>query len=619
MRKEMLVLLLMVSFASALSVSNISVGTEKLESATLSDNISDLFGKNLAGEYNWIKVSLLLIVISLIANAMIYMIAKAFQLTYLESGFKLEMREAFFNVMIIVFFGALTIFLDTAMSAPLMCETHTNCIVDTSINYVDKLIDASKLEISKTEKDVMKATMTRSVGGTVGWSGITVGYAYDWAGINRVNTIEPSEKVGLYQQAVMNLMVIKVFLMFFAYYIGPMLIVFGIMFKCLFVTRRLGSTMIALGVAASIVLPLTIISILVANGEVKVPGAAYITNKDCPEECMKTVGGFNSTSSLDTSQILEMAKTDSSITIDQVSRLINGSTASLTISGLGPVFSCESYNIIIRNSLNATYRENAVLASRMDNENYTVTVDCPSLCRNLPYPYDMPECRDAELACRRMQIQAPKCFKGNFGFENLNYTVVYDGTPVNLSKALANSNCFRVTPLSIVAKEDPLRFCPSKCRFFYSDGSTPCPFTEYNCSEIYVSAAGVEHTNQIEAKITGIYTSIKTSLSSTTVDTNALVTESNKIAFPIYEVDNPGCLNVMKLPENMRYVPNALDCSACQDEGGNKPGAKTQEGKMLAYSIILSTFSIAITLAAAVALSMGIEGEMFIPGLNRVK
>ena len=140
MKREILVLLLFISFVGAQTTLNITTGTEKLESSSLSDNISSLFAKS-GTNYNWVKVSLVIIVISLIANALIYFVARTFQLAYLESGFKLEMREAFFNVMIILFFGALTIFLDNALAAPLMCDNAQNCIVDTSISYIDKLID----------------------------------------------------------------------------------------------------------------------------------------------------------------------------------------------------------------------------------------------------------------------------------------------------------------------------------------------------------------------------------------------------------------------------------------------------------------------------------------------
>jgi hypothetical protein len=621
MKREMLALLLIISFASAQTL-NISAGTEKLESGTLSQSISDLFAKS--GEsYNWIKVSLILIVISLIANAMIYLVARIFQMAYLESGFKLEMREAFFNVMIIVFFGALSIFLDNALSAPLMCGQPSNCIVDTSISYVDKLIDSSTTEMISIEKKIITDTKkTATTGVSAGWAGIDVGYSYDFSFINRIDLIEPSEKLELYRQAVMNLMVIKVFLMFFAYYLGPMLIIFGIMLKALFITRRLGSTMIALGVAASIILPLTIISILVANGEIKIPGVQYMTNKGCPEECLKEISGFNSTDSLDSAYIIAMAGKDPKLTFDQVKNLSNGSTESLKIDGLGTVYSCEYYNNRIATQLNSStgpYRTNPTLALRMSNPNYTVTVDCPQLCRTLPYPADMPECRDGERACAALLKDAEGCFKKNYGFENLNYTFAFNGEPMNLSKALAQSDCFRVAPLSIVNKTNPLIFCPTKCRFFYSDGTTPCLSSDYNCSEIYASAAPKAGAGDMAARVKNVYSQINQTLSQNSPNTASIVAYSKSIAIPIYETDNPGCLNLMKLPESMKYVPNYLDCSACQDQAGKKAGAKTYEGKMLAYSIILGIFSIAITLAAAVAISMGIEGEMFIPGLNRLK
>ncbi|MCX6774099.1 MAG: hypothetical protein NTY68_03845 [Candidatus Micrarchaeota archaeon] len=629
MRREILALLLLVSFASAQTL-NISAGTEKLESGTLSKSISSLFSES-GKSYNWVKVSLILIVISLIANAMIYFVAKIFQMAYLESGFKLEMREAFFNVMIIVFFGALSIFLDNALSAPLMCGQPSNCIVDTSISYVDKLIDSSTTEMISIEKKIITDTKkTATTGGSAGWAGIDVGYSYDFSFINRIDMIEPGEKVNLYQQAVMNLVVIKVFLTFFAYYLGPMLIIFGIMLKALFITRRLGSTMIALGVAASIILPLTIISILIANGEIKIPGVQYMTNKDCPEECLKEISGFNSTSSLDSAYIIATAGNDPKVTFGQVKNLTNGSSESLKIDGLGTVYSCEFYNIKNAIAINASYLANPTLALRMSNPNYTVTVDCPQLCRTLPYPADMAECRDGERACAALLSQAPNCFKKNYGFENFNYTFAFNGEPMNLSKALAQSSCFRVTPLSIVDKTNPLVFCPTKCRFFYSDGTAPCmnfsnpssptyDRSDYNCTDIYKSAAKENDVSKIKSKIAGIYSSINTSLSATSPNTASIVASSKSIAIPIYETDNPGCLNLMNLPESMKYAPNYLDCSACQDQAGNKAGAKTQEGKMLAYSIILGIFSIAITLAAAVAISMGIEGEMFIPGLNRLK
>jgi hypothetical protein len=509
-----------------------------------------------------------------------------------------------------------------------MCQSHNNCIVETSINYMDTLIGTAKGEMAKMEKDILNNMGSRSLGGSLGWGGMSIGYSYDWKGLNSVSQIEPSQKLELYQGAMMNLVMLKVFLTFFAYYIGPMLIIFGIMFKSLFITRRLGSTMIALGVSASIVLPLTIISILVANGEIKVPGAEYMQNSNCPEECTKTISAYNLTSSIESTYLIDavMKSSPSSAVLDDLTGVLNGTNKTMTVTGLGAVSSCEWYNLDTNTAnLYSVYYSNPTLKDRMDNDSYSVTYDCPSICRSIPYPADVADCRDAERSCLAMYRAAPLCFKKNYDYKNLYYTFVYNDTKMNLSNVLSKSDCFRITPLNITYKATPLKFCPTKCRLFYSDGSVPCENPGYppdDCRELYASAAGVSNFIYVEAKIVSIYNFTNNTLSQdviTPINLTKLETEAKRISFPIYEVDNPGCLNIMKLPESMRYAPNYIDCNSCDQQADKKAGAKTAEGKFLAYSLILGIFSIAITLAAAVALSMGIEGEMFIPGINRVK
>lgn len=119
--------------------------------------------------------------------------------------------------------------------------------------------------------------------------------------------------------------------------------------------------------------------------------------------------------------------------------------------------------------------------------------------------------------------------------------------------------------------------------------------------------------------VSGVYRSINSSLAAASPDANAITAQAQKVSLPIYQVDNPDCLKIMKVPQDIKSVPTYTDCSGCFTEETSKAGAKTDEGKFMAYSIMLGIFSIAITIAAAVAISMGLEGEMFIPGIERLR
>jgi hypothetical protein len=610
---------------------NVGQGVTSLgNSGTFAAKVANLFSGN-GLNYNWVKVSLVLVVISILINGLIYMVARTFQITYLESAFKLETREAFFNIIIILLFGAFSLFLDNLLAAPLLCDKPENCIVNTSVKYMDGLLSGASSEMSTLEKDALSKVSdfsgSMNIGGSLGFAGLTVGYTYDMQGLNKIKTLEDDEKIGLYRSAAMNLIIVKVFLLYFAYYIGPMLIVFGIMLKCFSVTRRLGSTMLAIGVSCAIVLPLTIITVLIANGAISIPGVQYMKPAGCPDACMKSIIGWNSAGGIDLTEYLNKAQADKSLQWANVRAIVTGTRDSLTVSGLGKVYSCEFKNIAINTTTIAAYKA-APISINFDlvNENATITTECPANCRSIPYPSDVSECRDAEKPCATLYAASNPsgaCFRNNYDYTNLNYPIVYDGAPMNLGLALSKSSCFRVTPLAITPKDNPLDYCPSSCRFFYSNGSTGCETIDpnyYNCSKVYTKAiAGATSAADAGTKAKTIYQQINNSLATATPNTGIITTQAQKASLPIFEVNNPNCLKIMKIPQDIKSVPTYIDCNGCYNTETHKAGAKTAEGKFMAYSIMLGIFSIAITIAAAVAISMGLEGEMFIPGIERLR
>jgi hypothetical protein len=607
---------------------NISQGVTSLSSSTtFAAKVANLFQGN-GLDYNWVKVSLVLVVISILINGLIYMVARTFQITYLESAFKLETREAFFNIILILLFGAFSLFLDNMLAAPLLCDHPENCIVNTSVKYMDGLLSGAKDEMSALEKSALSKVSgfdgSSNIGGSIGYFGLSVGYTYDMQGLNKVKTIEFDEEIGLYRGAAMSLIIVKVFLLYFAYYIGPMLIVFGIMLKSFSVTRRLGSTMLAIGISCSIVLPLTIIAILVANGAVSIPGVQYMKPAGCPDACMKTVIAWNSSGGIDLTDYLDAAQADTKLNWSDVRGIVTGDNNTLDVKGVGIVHSCEYQNVAINTSTASAYAAAPIsISAAVVAQN--ITTDCPSSCRSIPYPYDVVECRDAELPCAALYAAStPKgaCFRDNFDYANLNYPVVYDGKPMSLSLALSKSSCFRVTPLAITPKANPMYYCPSSCRLFYADGRTGCAATDpnyYNCTAVYEEATGTTTLADAKTAASAAYNNIKTALASNPISTAAITTEAKKVSLPIYQVDNPDCLKIMKIPQDIKSVPAYTDCSGCFSGETSKAGAKTSEGKFMAYSIMLGIFSIAITIAAAVAISMGLEGEMFIPGIERLR
>lgn len=606
---------------------------------TFAGKVAGLF-QSTGDNYNWVLISLVLIVISILINALIYMLARTFQITHLESMFKLELREAFFNIVLIIIFGAFALFLDALLAAPLLCDTPVNCVVDTSVSYMDSLIDAAKQRVVQLEQDSLKKVSSTNIGGSAGWGGLSIGYTYDMQGLNKVRTLEADETIKLQQNAALTLIIVRVFLLYFAYYIGPMLIVFGMMLKCFSVTRRLGSTMLALGIGCSVVLPLTIIAILVANGAINIPGIQYMTQADCPEACTTSIVAWNSAGGITLDDYLEKAQADTTYPWADRRAIVTGAKASLSITDLGTVYSCENASLKINASLadpaTGIYIISPISISS-DIVSQKMTTDCPSKCRSIPYPYDVPECRDAERSCAALYA-APitptvtgtkgACFRQNFDYSNFGYPVVYDGTPIALNLALNRSACFTVTPLNISTKGSPLEYCPSSCRFFYSDGNTGCGKTDpnyFNCSRIYMNATGIKNSDEnaglaaVKTKVKGIYDAISAELSKAEPSQSAITANAEKISLPIYPVDNPNCMKIMKLSDELKSVPTYIDCNGCFNAQTTKAGAKTEEGKFMAYAVMLGIFSIAITLAASVALSMGLEGEMFIPGIERLR
>jgi len=340
---------------------------------------------------NWQGLSILAIIFSIILVAIGYVIGIGFDMPEMKAWASTELIQVFSNVFIIAFLLIIATFLDVFIMevvnnsgvGNIQCALGENCLNKTSQAYLADYIDIGKSEA----KNVVENSVTAA-----GWMNRRIG-------ANGKTLIVPPllmfslslpmapwytldfDRLGMvfnyYQGILSSLEAQSFFISEISFKVAPMLLAIGIVCRSFFVTRKLGGLLIAIAISVMIFFPMMYVfdwmSLdIVASGDM--PGDIGLA--DCPAECSLSapLAYYGDTKITSLKELYCLFPESQS---EQVRDLSLGKLASLDSPAVGTVNSCDFEN------------------------------ECSRMCRELPYPYTIPECGNytMQVACSTIPVQ----------------------------------------------------------------------------------------------------------------------------------------------------------------------------------------------------------------------
>lgn len=237
--------------------------------------------------------------------------------------------------------------------------------------------------------------------------------------------------------------------------LGPMLISIGVFLRPLPFFRKLGATMLALGIGFFIILPSLIVLLYSFPPNL---GLTYTTN-ECPDICKVDIVAYTTNKKLTYAEAFsELA--DKGMSTIQINIFLEGSGNEVEHG----ITSCEYLNRNLRPipGITPTILTKANI--------YKITVDeCPKICRKIPYPIEIPTCYFASSACSKLYDQSNgKCFIDLYDLTQLDIKVrLADGSERTLREYIRNTNCTKLLPIR-PNPDDYNIYCPLSCRAYYN-------------------------------------------------------------------------------------------------------------------------------------------------------
>ncbi len=619
--------------------------------------------------YNWFIVGFLGIIISIAIAVLMFELSNIFGIPYLKAMFNIEMKEVLFTVFLLLLLHTVVDILDLAFKGlgPLggitaYCHYYDqpNCIISTTVHYIDDNIELSKRALSNLLSRFEKTSRRSSLSLAVGIDKPEFGYASISYALGSSGGDAVESRI-LWEQLTQTLSLSFGFregLLFIIQFIGPVALSMGAVFRCFMPTRRLGATLIGVGFSFFYALPLLLLFFYSIN-ESEGIGLLNEETHNCPPECgPNNIIGFSDNEVITTSNAGDYL---ASASPEQVSKFLEGEIKELNING-NHFISCEFISQSIGKNVFASFPDITKERLKKLNESgvdiYFSVLQCPKVCRRIPYPSDIPICRDAETTCSKMFEIAPKCFKKDYDFSLLQKEFIApDGSKKALAKLLLETKCFDILPLKVPYKSTPFVYCPKECRFYYNTATSasdgPCKgdkkygtymdepvdfdkwiekdkcnyeFKKFNklfqkiickpdgsCEDMY---KGSFNPSDIYSKVEAMLRNPSPS------NINEVESMLKNIQFRIVHKDeDASCYNLIGIPDSFRHIPPFIDCSKCYGQeqsltSNSMPYIVT--ARLFLENVVIPTIALALTMFAGAGLSQYLGGEMFVPGYGRL-
>jgi hypothetical protein len=346
---------------------------------------------------NWKPISITLAIIGVMIAAIAIMFGEPLNMPELKAWAKVELSQALITVIIVLFAVAALSFIDEMVSqqvnnspgSPVHCNSGDACLLKVSNSYIDGLINLSNEDAKSAFRASLDAGMSSSKRITVS-CGVLIPCAWgyiSWAnnGFLLLDVERYNYEIEQHANIIYSLALQKFFMNNVAYLAGPGLLLIGIVGRSIFLTRRIGGTLIAVALAIMVVFPLMYLwNLITLNVTIFGDALFNVGSADCPAACgvraPTIVKGSASGNGYDYEELVLTRSTE------DIENLESGN-----ISSIGDAYSCE-YIALSINSSNSAYNS-------PDNQYY-----CPYGCRELPYPYGALECakEKVQLACMQM-------------------------------------------------------------------------------------------------------------------------------------------------------------------------------------------------------------------------
>ncbi len=235
--------------------------------------------------------------------------------------------------------------------------------------------------------------------------------------------------------------------------IGPIFISIGVFLRPLPFFRKLGATLLAIGIGFFFILPGLFVLLYSFPPSF---GLTYSLNQ-CPEICRIEIVAYNN-QRLTYQQAYSILS--QSYDLIKINRFLDG----LDEKTLNGITSCEYLN----NNLGSIYGVTPEISIKARDLGIRMNT-CPKICRKIPYPIDIPICYFSSSACSNLyDLSNGSCFNIMYDLSVLDNTIrLANGNTIRLRDYIRETNCTKLLPLRPY-REDYNLYCPLSCRGYYN-------------------------------------------------------------------------------------------------------------------------------------------------------
>ena len=483
--------------------------------------LNELF-QTVSGLPSWFVLGIIGVMISFIVSLFLQFFGKLLNSPQIISLANIEMREFVYSLVILL--GLLIIIqsldqivnfmLSQISASDFSCtDNRITCITD----YVIEKTQENQDKLAEFVKLSVKSSSAKYAASNQVW-GVAIklpellhpSFQYS-SGFQNYITEE-----SIYNEAINSLSLgngVVAFLKFLFYFIGPLGIALGAIFRPLPITRRFGATLLAIGIGFYLLLPGILALLYSMPPELTV---SY-SQEQCPEICKIKIAAYTGDGSdisqgITSNNVSRLLSEALKRNIDEdpsndvpggpqnsydVAQFLSGNLEELTgydpdIDAPVTLYSCEyAVKKIAPASIDAITKKKA--------SQFNIDMEyCPDVCRKIPYPYNHPLCYFADSACEKTWEELPACFQKTYDLSLLNVEVrLVDGAEKKLYEYLRDSNCFEIVPL-IPGPEDYNVYCPQECRGYFNE----IVWSDFNKDEIndYASGSLEDKLNILDSK-----------------------------------------------------------------------------------------------------------------------
>ncbi len=608
---------------------------------------------------NWQALAILSLAIAVFITALLYMLGDLFNLQILKYYFRIEVKELLANTAIVMFLIIALAFVDFLVGLvslekdyAIACDPQNSygfCLDNFVFNYLkNSYLEPMENKVIEINKEIAKSQVT--LGFHIGIENLiaaysSFGYEYDKGASSYPKLILRDFFEFAYIGVVVSFFTLKLSTSLF----GPAILAVGILLRIFIFSRRIGSTLIAVGLGIMLFYP-TFMFLFYFPFFQPISQLQESSYEVCPSVCFNNVIAF-----YDKTNPKQVFSNE--IALYQFApEFIRGETETFVDPQTSTTFySCEYYarelgaldyaNDVVSLATLKGYSEEAGFeqlyeirrGSRLTltplspnaTPQDTTGLYCFEECRTLPYPDDSIQCRDAERACKVLYDNYPQCFKKMYAYENEQlYNEIFElsspSDDIQKYEIECPTDC-RSLPNIVPGTKDSFNvFCPTQCRSidaYYTGSNYILKFDNYTedvCFAEYNCFGG-----------NGWYEQSKGIFNYEDWSTLLINRQNLKNYFEVVVEPLPSaygtCSGCENYPTNLRYYPTYVDCSLCANRAplvtvlfANEQSQLLDLGKVIFATYGIPLLALIATIYSVAGFSSFMEGDMFLPAINKL-